>query len=72
MYGTGGTGSLIFTFGLGKADAVRLFDAAGTLIDKAQWVDGNAPEGKSWGRYPDGDGAFSTLTPTPGAPNSAP
>ena len=31
---------------------------------------GDAPDGRSYGRMPDGDGPFRTLgTPTPGSPN---
>lgn len=70
LEGSGGTGPWVFEFGLGKADAVRLFDADGAPLDDTAWLDGDAPEGASWGRYPDGTGVFDTLpTPTPGAPN---
>ena len=62
-----------FDFGLGPADMVRLYDADGALVDQTAWQDGQAPENRSWGRHPDGAGAFATLsTPTPGAPNAAP
>ncbi|WP_455903678.1 lamin tail domain-containing protein [Microbacterium sp.] len=52
-----------FTFGLGGADGVFLYDAAGVEVDSTTWSDGDAPEGSSWGRNPDGTGDFETLTP---------
>ncbi|GMV38572.1 MAG: hypothetical protein AMXMBFR64_02880 [Myxococcales bacterium] len=59
-----------FAFGLGSADAVNLHNAKGELTSTTSWVSGQAPTGASWGRYPDGTGAFMTLTsPTPGAAN---
>ena len=60
-----------FTFGLGVDDAVLLYDSAGDLVDVADWAAGEAPDGQSYGRVTDGDGAFSTLTnPTKGATNN--
>jgi hypothetical protein len=74
VYGPGGAGSLVFDFGLGKGgDAVRLYDAGGTLVDTVTYGDGDAPGGRSYGRYPNGTGGFTTLTtPTPGAENEPP
>ncbi len=73
LEGPGGTGPLVFDFGFGKSDQARLFDASGALVDATAWVSGAAAEGTSWGRYPDGDGEFTTLpTPTKGAPNVPP
>jgi len=61
-----------FTFGLGGSDAVSLFDASGTLVDFVSWSSGEAPDDMSYGRIPDGTGAFTTLeSPTPGAKNAA-
>jgi hypothetical protein len=63
------TGS--FTFGLGKGgDQVNLYDAQAALVDNATWTTGEADAPTSWGRLPNGAGAFQTLaTPTKGAPN---
>lgn len=59
-----------FDFGLGAADGIFLFDAAGRLADGTSWDDGAAPAGASWGRIPDGSGGFVTLeTPSRGARN---
>lgn len=59
-----------FDFGLGGADSVTLLDPDGTTIDSIAWVDGDAPTGMSWGRMPNGTGAFETLVnPTPSAQN---
>jgi len=41
-----------------------------TMVDKADWEEGDAPAGTSWGRFPDGVGDFTTLeTPTQGKTN---
>ncbi len=65
-----GDGTGTFGFGLGAADAVMLFNSDGAVVDTADWIDGDAPEGSSYGRLPDGTGDFQTLsTPTPGAAN---
>ncbi|MBM4321339.1 MAG: hypothetical protein FJ125_15680 [Deltaproteobacteria bacterium] len=40
--------------------------------DRADWSDGEAPAGFSYGRLPDGSGPFCTLLPTPGKANQAP
>lgn len=62
-----------FDFGLGAADAARLFAADGTtLIDQFSWT---AHAAQSYGRCPDGQASaafIDTLTPTPDAPNSCP
>jgi hypothetical protein len=59
-----------FDFGLGTADAALLYDATGALIDQTSWLEGESPLGRSWGRIPNGSGAFQTLVaPTPGAIN---
>lgn len=60
-----------------SGDTVRLFsqDSSGydVIRDQAEWQDGQAPKGSSYGRYPDGTGPFATLTPpTRGMPNVAP
>jgi hypothetical protein len=50
-----------------------LLDAQGQLVDRVDWSAdqaGSATLGVSFGRSPDGTGAFTTLnTPTPGAAN---
>jgi hypothetical protein len=59
-----------FTFGLGKGDTVTLLDGDGATVDTTSWTDGQADEGSSWGRLPNGTGAFQTLrSPTEGAVN---
>ncbi|MET0448287.1 MAG: lamin tail domain-containing protein, partial [Aeromicrobium sp.] len=55
-----------FAFGLGKGDSARLFDGS-TLLDSTTWpLDTHA---NSWGRCPDGTGAFGVTVPTFGAAN---
>lgn len=46
-----------FDFGLGAADAARLFDAMGTPIDTYAWT---AHAATTYGRCPNGSGAFAT------------
>jgi len=59
-----------FTFDLGSADWLVLRDGDGVYADAVTWIDGYAPEGWSYGRLPDGTGAFQTLTlPTADAAN---
>jgi hypothetical protein len=59
------------TFGLGGADSVRLFDTDGTtVIDAYDWT---AHAGTTYGRFPNGTGAFTeTLEPTRGTANAVP
>merc|ERR1719383_924000 len=59
-----------FTFGLGSKDEVVLRDAHGRVVDRVHW-DLKLPPNESFGRVPDGTGAFKPTTPTMGAPNKA-
>ena len=55
-------------FGLGSADAARIFDASGTLIDSYSWT---AHAAVTYGRCPDGTGAMTnTAASTKGAANN--
>lgn len=57
-------------FSLGADEELALFSATGARLDSVDWNDGDSPKGKSFGRLPDGSGAFQTLnTPTSGVPN---
>lgn len=64
-----------FDFGLACDEAVGLYSAAGTTVDALTLPgEGEAPalpEGASYGRLPDAEGAFAPNTPTPGAANTA-
>ncbi len=56
--------------GLGASEALTLYGADGGLLDQVDWKDGDAPEGSSWGRSPDGGSLTRTFDkPTPSAPN---
>lgn len=57
-------------FKLGNSDGLWL-SRNGALVDSVEWPKDSAPEGTSYGRLPDGTGAFTTLKPTPGAANEA-
>jgi hypothetical protein len=57
-----------FGFALGKSDSVRLFDPTGALVDLYTWTSQAAA---TYGRCPDGTGAFTTTTaPTRFAANA--
>jgi len=55
-----------FGFGLGKGDSARLFDGT-TLLDSTTWP--AETHADTWGRCPDGTGAFGVTTATFGAAN---
>jgi hypothetical protein len=58
------------TFGLGGADSVRLFDAAGVIVDSYSWT---AHATTTYARCPNGTGAFATsATSTKGLANDCP
>jgi len=58
-------------FKIGGDEAILLVAADGTtILDQADWAEGESPDGKSWGRIPDVTGPFKTLdTPTPAQAN---
>lgn len=57
-------------FKLGSDEVLGLFAPSGAPIDLVDWAEGESPAGQSYGRFPNGTGAFKTLaTPTPGAAN---
>ena len=61
-----------FTFGLGPEDAVNLYNEENEFVNSAQWNDGDAPEGATWGRIPNATGPFMTLyLPSRGEENNA-
>jgi len=73
IWGKGGDQELTMDFGF-KVDAkARLFTPDGTQADEADWNEGDAPAGTTWGRFPDGHGDFQMLTePTLGKANKPP
>lgn len=60
-----------FDFGFTGKDNATLLDASGSVKDFTSWESGQADEGFSWARIPDGSGAFQTAKPTPGIANTA-
>jgi len=61
-------GSPHVSFQLGGSDSVTLFRDE-VEVDSLVWLSGEADEGMSWGRLPDGTGDAQTLDPTPGTAN---
>ncbi len=57
-------------FALGKDEELGVWTADGVLVDSVDWSEGDADEGTSYARIPDGSDGFLTVSsPTPGAPN---
>jgi hypothetical protein len=52
-----------------EGDEFHLLDRQGTEVDQATFGADEVPGKKSWGRLPDGTGAFVATTPTMGAAN---
>ena len=58
-------------FALGGDEELGIWTADGAPVDRVDWAEGEAGEGASYARLPDGTGDFRTVTnPTPGAPNA--
>ena len=65
-----GAGTPVIDKGLAADEAATLWDSTGKMLDQVNWETGDAPQGNSWGRVPDGSKVFKTMTkPTPGAAN---
>jgi len=56
------------TFKLGSDDAVTLFKND-EQVHELDWLEGDAPEGSSYGLFVDGTGSAQSLSPTPGEAN---
>lgn len=66
-------GTFEAAIGIGSGDSIRLFDKDGGLLDEYSWTehasyDGDAAKA-SYGRYPDGTGAFRLTKETKGVAN---
>jgi len=59
-------------FKLGGDELASLTDPSGLVLDLVDWDEGDAPEGMSWGRSPDGAEEWRTQAPSPGAANVSP
>ncbi|MDO5025310.1 MAG: lamin tail domain-containing protein [Trueperella sp.] len=69
-------GNFEAAIGIGSSDMIRVYDAAGTLIDSAKWtahaaIDGNE-SAATIARCPNATGAFQIGNATKGAPNTCP
>ncbi len=57
-------------FKLGGDEELGIWTSRGLLVDSVVWDEGDAPEGGSYARIPDGTGDFQTVdSPTPGEEN---
>lgn len=66
-------GTFEAAIGIGSGDSIRLYAKDGTLLDEYSWTEHASYEGDaakaSYGRYPDGTGAFRLTKETKGAAN---
>lgn len=66
-------GSFEAAIGIGSGDSIRLYDKDGNLLDEYSWTEHASYDGDpakaSYGRYPDGTGAFRLTKETKGASN---
>jgi hypothetical protein len=70
-YLTKDVGDATVGFGLGGDEELGIIAPDGTVIASVDWDEGDSPESKSYGRFPNGTGDFQTLsTPTKGAKNT--
>lgn len=61
-----------FGISAGNGETVYLLDPTMRVVDAAQYPPNAAPTDRTWGRVPDGTGAFVVTRPTPAAPNATP
>lgn len=59
-------------FKLGGDEALVLAGPGRVVIDSVDWGEGDAPDERTWGRWPDGSGELQQLVPSPGGANSKP
>lgn len=66
-------GTFEAAIGIGSGDSIRLYDKGGNLLDEYSWTEHASYDGDpakaSYGRYPDGVGAFRMTKETKGSAN---
>jgi len=55
-----------------RGERIYLIGAGGAEVAAADYPPNAVAAGRTWGRLPDGTGAFASTAPTPGARNTAP
>ena len=67
-------GTFEAAIGIGSGDSIRLYDKDGNLLDEYSWTEHASYDGDpamaSYGRYPDGTGAFRLTKETKGTVNA--
>ncbi len=67
-------GTFEAAIGIGSGDSIRLYDKNGKLLDEYSWTEHASYDGDpakaSYGRYPDGTGAFRLTKETKGTANA--
>ncbi len=56
-------------FKLGSDEELGVWTSEGVLVDSVDWDAGDAGEGESYSRLPDGTGEYHSVVPTPGYEN---
>jgi len=61
-------------FGISASRGERLYllESGGAVVASADYPANAVVDGRTWGRLPDGTGAFAACAPTPGSANTAP
>jgi hypothetical protein len=61
-----------FGISASRGERIYLLRSGGEVVTTAAYPANAVPDGRTWGRLPDGTGGFAACTPTPGSANTAP
>jgi hypothetical protein len=61
-----------FGISASRGERIYLLQPGGAVVATADYPANAVPDGRTWGRLPDGTGAFAACAPTPGSANTAP
>ncbi len=61
-----------FGISASRGERIYLLQAGGAVVATADYPANAVPDGRTWGRLPDGTGGFAASAPTPGSANTAP
>jgi len=61
-----------FGISASRGERIYLLQPGGAVVATADYPANAVPDGRTWGRLPDGVGGFAACAPTPGSANTAP
>ena len=61
-----------FGISASRGERIYLLQSGGAVVATADYPANAVPDGRTWGRLPDGTGGFAACAPTPGSANTAP